>query len=129
MAEKAGGGAEALCPFVRAGPFLRVSPHLWAIKLDPANGPQKTRASCKLETRHAFYLGRIIEIIARTHHRLWHSPSVTISKSYVLFGADQARCSSSSFRFYCLQNCKCVQRKYLLSSHPTISSRASGVRY
>lgn len=88
-------------PFVlvKTGLFLRVSTHPWEMNLDLATGPKKTRASCKLGTRHTFWIGMIMEISTSTYLRGWHSLSVTVGKSSVL-GADQERCSSSGFITY-----------------------------
>lgn len=49
----------------------------------------------------------IMEISTSTYLSGWQFLSVTVVRSWFLFGADQERCSSSSFRFYHLQNVTC----------------------
>lgn len=112
-------------PFVlvKTGLFLRVSTHPWEMNLGLATGPKKTRASCKLGTRHTFWIGMIMEISTSTYLRGWHSLSVTVGKSSVLVqirrGVLVQVLSPTQFQVW--------QRKYLLSSQPRISPRVSGV--
>lgn len=61
-----------------------------------------------------------MEISTSTYLRGWQSLSVTIVKSCVLLGAEQERCSSSSFITYTISG---VAEEMLLPYQPRMSPR------